>query len=109
MNRQKTQEVCCWNSEKLVQVTGKRDYLPRVPTASGQPPHSDTHPHTHTGPATQSPSLVEADAEDAGWKLAGVGGRASGEAVAVLRAALEDEEPLVAEHAVWAVVQARKP
>jgi hypothetical protein len=73
--------VCPWNSPKLVQATSERDYFPRVPGLSGSRPDPD-----------------------AGKWLAGVD-EPPEEAVAVLRDALEDEEPLVREHAVWALEQ----
>jgi epoxyqueuosine reductase QueG len=91
-----------------------------------------THPHTHThgGPATETPSLValmrmsyeEWDvwtrgsairrAGYAGFKrnvAVGLGNWLAGldeppeEAVAVLREAVENGEPLVREHAAWAL------
>jgi hypothetical protein len=44
-----SQEVCPWNSPKLVQATSERDYLPRVPGLSGSRPDpesgTETHPH----------------------------------------------------------------
>lgn len=50
MNRQNSQEVCPWNSPKLVQTTTERDYLPRVPRRSGTKPDrgTGTHSHPHT-------------------------------------------------------------
>jgi len=129
-----SQEVCPWNSPKLVQLTTERDYLPRVPRLSGSEPDrgtgTHTHPHTHTGPTTDSPPLIELmrmTREE--WDLwtrgsairrAGYAGfrrnvavalgnwLASADqppeaAVAVLRDAVEDEEPLVREHAAWAL------
>jgi epoxyqueuosine reductase QueG len=134
VSRHITQEVCPWNSPKLVQATSERDYLPRVPGLSGSRPDPDAgtgthcHPHTHRGPATEAPSLVELmrmsyeewdvwtrgsairRAGYAGFKrnvavaignwLASVG-EPPEEAVAVLREALGEEEPLVREHAAW--------
>jgi epoxyqueuosine reductase len=141
------QEVCPWNSPKLVQATSERDYLPRVPGLSGSRPDPDagtgthSHPHTHRGPATEAPSLVElmrmsydewdvwtrgsairragyagfkrnvavalgnwsaAEVAAGNW-LAATAGEPPEEAVAVLRAALEDESDLVREHAAWAL------
>jgi epoxyqueuosine reductase len=142
------QEVCPWNSPKLVQATSERDYLPRVPGLSGSRPDSESgtgthpHPHTHGGPSTDAPSLVELmrmsyeewdvwtrgsairRAGYAGfkrnvavalgnWSAAEV---AAGnwladlddppeEALAVLREAMEDEDPLVRGHAEWALEQ----
>jgi epoxyqueuosine reductase QueG len=90
------------------------------------------HPHTHRRPATEAPSLVELmrmsceewdvwtrgsairRAGYAGFRrnvAVGMGKWLAGvdeppeEAVAVLRDALEDEEPLVREHAVWVLEQ----
>jgi epoxyqueuosine reductase QueG len=138
LSRHIKQEVCPWNSPKLVQATSERDYLPRVPGLSGSrlDPDAGTgthpHPHTHRGPATEAPSLVELmrmsceewdvwtrgsairRAGYAGFRrnvAVGMGNWLAGvneppeEAVAVLRDALEDEEPLVREHAVWALEQ----
>ncbi len=63
VNRHNTQEVCPWNSPKLVQATTEPDYRARAPGLSGPQPDtgSGTHPHPHaeTGPSTESPSLVE--------------------------------------------------
>ena len=63
------QEVCPWNSSKIVQATTERDYLPRVPGLAGDPgasgpqPDAGSHmhpqPHAGSGPSTESPSLVE--------------------------------------------------
>jgi epoxyqueuosine reductase len=89
-----------------------------------------THPHTHWGPETEGPPLValmrmsfeEWDVWTRGSAIrrAGYAGfrrnvavgmgnwlasvdEAPEEAVAVLRKALGDEEPLVREHAAWAL------
>jgi epoxyqueuosine reductase len=133
------QEVCPWNSPRLVQVTGEPDYLPRVPGLSGsQPdPGSDTgthaHPHAHTGPSTDSPSLIElmrmTREEWDVWKRgsairrAGYAGfkrnvavamgnwlgsvdRPPEDALAVLRDVVVHGEPLIQEHADWALRRA---
>ncbi|HUG40518.1 MAG TPA: tRNA epoxyqueuosine(34) reductase QueG [Longimicrobiales bacterium] len=135
------QEVCPWNSPRLVQITEETDYLPRVPPDSATGPGrtgsgSGTHPHPHAprGPSTDSPSLVElmrmtredwdAFSRGSAIRRAGYEGfkrnvavamgnwlvdmqdEPPEEAVAVLREALEDEEPLVREHAAWALGRA---
>lgn len=128
------QEVCPWNSPKIVQITAERDYRPRVPRLSGSEldrgAGTHTHPHTHTGPTTDSPSLVELmrmtreewDLWSRGSAIRRAGyagfrrnvavamgnwfalvGQPPEDALAVLRDALEDEEPLVREHAAWAL------
>ncbi|MDT8342185.1 MAG: tRNA epoxyqueuosine(34) reductase QueG [Longimicrobiales bacterium] len=119
------QEVCPWNSAKLVQVTGERDYRPDWREAG------DRAEAPGDLPGTESPSLVELmrmtrDEWDvwtrgsairragyAGFKrnvavaignwVTSTDGEPPEEAVAVLREALEDEEPLVREHAGWAL------
>ena len=53
MNRQNTQEVCPWNSPKLVQATKERDYLPDWREAEDRPDVP------RDLPGTKSPSLVE--------------------------------------------------
>jgi epoxyqueuosine reductase QueG len=141
LNRHIKQEVCPWNSPKLMQATSERDYLPRVPGLSGSRPDPGSgtgthpHPHTHGGPSTDAPSLVELmrmsyeewdvwtrgsairRAGYAGFKRnvavalgnwpAATAGEPPEEAVAVLCEALEDPEPLVREHAAWALQQVR--
>jgi hypothetical protein len=106
--------------------------LSRDPTPSGSEPQPGTgsHPHADSGPTTSSPSLLglmrmsyeEWDrwtrgsairrAGYAGFKrnvAVAIGNWLAGldespeEAVLVLREALEDEEPLVREHAAWAL------
>jgi epoxyqueuosine reductase len=128
------QEVCPWNSPKLVQDSGEADYLARVPGLSGSEPGTGTHanPHVHTGPSIDSPSLVELmrmtreewdrwtrgsairRAGYAGFKrnvavamgnwLAAVQDPPD-EAVNVLKSAIEEEETLIREHAAWAALR----
>jgi epoxyqueuosine reductase QueG len=136
VSRHITQEVCPWNSPKIVQATSEPDYLARVPGPSGSRPDPDsdtrTHPHPHRGPAINAPSLVELMrmsyeewdvwARGSAIRRAGyVGFRRNvavaignwlaavdeppQEAVAVLRDAMEGDEPLVREHAGWALEQ----
>ena len=123
------QEVCPWNSPKLVQVTSERDYRPDWREAGDRPDAPMDLP------GTESPSLValmgmtreEWDlwtrgsamrrAGYAGFKrsvavamgnwLASVD-EVPEDAVAVLQEALEEEEPLVREHATWALQQVRQ-
>jgi epoxyqueuosine reductase len=130
------QEVCPWNSPKIVQATSEPDYLARVPVSSGSRPDPDsdtrTHPHPHRVPAMDAPSLVELmrmSYEEWDVWTRGSAIRRAGyvgfrrnlavaignwlaavdeppqEAVAVLRDAMEDDEPLVREHAGWALEQ----
>ncbi|HUE76899.1 MAG TPA: tRNA epoxyqueuosine(34) reductase QueG [Longimicrobiales bacterium] len=126
------QEVCPWNSPKIVQATNEPDYLARVPGLSGADPDTGTHPHPHAGPSTDAPSLVELmrvpreewdvwtrgsamrRAGYVGFKrnvavalgnwLAAVD-RPPEDAVEALVGALEDDEPLIREHAAWALDQ----
>jgi epoxyqueuosine reductase QueG len=131
-----TQEVCPWNSPKLVQLAGEADYRARAATStststSGDPVGVGSSRATSL-PGTEAPSLVElmgmSYAEWDVWtrgsaiRRAGYAGfrrnvavamgnwlaavdEPAQEAVAVLRDALEDEEPLVREHAAWALGQ----
>ncbi|MGD8600316.1 MAG: tRNA epoxyqueuosine(34) reductase QueG [Gemmatimonadota bacterium] len=135
------QEVCPYNNDRFVRITGERDYMPRVPQPrdgtdpSRSPPRPGTsiHPHAPAGPPTDAPPLVElmrmTREEWDRWtrgsaiRRAGYAGLKRNvavalgnwlasvhdppeEAVAVLRAALEDEESLVREHAAWALSRA---
>ena len=126
--------MCPWNAPKLVRLATEPDYLPRGAPPSGEP-STGTHMHTHThaGPSTDGPSLValmrmtreEWDAWTRGSAIrrAGYAGLRRNvavalgnwlaavdeppeEAVAVLRDALHDEDPLVREHVAWALSQA---
>lgn len=124
------QGVCPWNSPKLVQLTGERDYgRSGGRQAIGRRCRLDCR-------ARESPSLVELmrmtrDEWDV-WtqgsaiRRAGYAGfkrnvavamgnwlasldTPTEEAVAVLQDALEEGEPLVQEHAAWALARARSP
>jgi epoxyqueuosine reductase len=93
------------------------------------------HPHAHTGPPTDSPSLIDLvrmtreewdvwtrgsairRAGYAGFRrnvAVGLGnwlasvGEPPEEAVAALRDAMEHDEPLVREHAAWALERIRR-
>ncbi|HSH45689.1 MAG TPA: hypothetical protein VK966_07530 [Longimicrobiales bacterium] len=116
--------MCPWNSPKLVQITGERDYRPEWREAEDRPETPGDLP------GTGSPSLIalmrmpreEWDQWTRGSAIrrAGYAGLkrnvavAMGNwlasvdeppeaAVAVLREALEDESELVQEHAAWAL------
>ena len=128
MNRHNTQEVCPWNSPKLVRVTDERDYRPNWREA-------ESRPEVPSGlPGTESPSLIDLmrmtreewdrwtrgsairRAGYTGFKrnvavamgnwLASVD-EVPEDALAVLRDAVEHDEPLVGEHAGWALKQVR--
>jgi epoxyqueuosine reductase len=118
------QEVCPWNSPKIVQLTSNRDYRADRRDVEDRPEGSGDLS------GTDAPSLVELmhmtreewdtwtrgsamrRAGHAGFKrnvavaignwLASVD-EPPESAAAVLRMALEDEEPLVREHAAWAL------
>jgi epoxyqueuosine reductase len=124
------QEVCPWNSPKIVQLTGERDYRAEWREAGDRPEvPSDL-------PGTDSPSLVglmrmtreEWDLWTRGSAIrrAGYAGfrrnvavamgnwladvdEPPAEALMALRSALEDDEPLVREHAEWALERAVGP
>lgn len=55
--RQISQEVCPWNGEKFVRITGERDYLPRRPSPSPSPspkrPESESGKEQQTRPVRQ--------------------------------------------------------
>jgi epoxyqueuosine reductase QueG len=137
LSRHIKQEVCPWNSPKLVQVAGEADYRARgeststLTSTSGHPVGKGSSRATSL-PGAEAPSLVELMRMSYGeWDVwtrgsairrAGYGGfrrnvavalgnwlasvdEAPDEAVAVLREALGDEEPLVREHAAWALAR----
>jgi epoxyqueuosine reductase len=128
-SRYTSQEVCPFNNERFVQVTQERDYRADWREA-------EDRPEVPSGlPGTESPSLIElmrmtrekwdvwtrgSAMRRAGYVglkrnvavamgnwLASADGEASAEVVAVLRQALEDDQPLVREHAAWALERAR--
>jgi epoxyqueuosine reductase QueG len=135
VSRHISQEVCPWNSPKLVQATSEPEYLARVPgpSRSQRDAESGTGTHPHSGPSTDAPSLVELmrmsyeewdvwtrgsairRAGYAGFRrnvavaignwLASVD-QPPEEAVAVLGDAIERDDALVREHAAWAVERA---
>ena len=124
VNRQNAQEVCPWNGPKLVEITKERDYRAGWRKAADRPEVPGNLP------GTESPSLVQLmrmtheewdvwtrgsarrRAGYAGFKrnvavamgnwLASVH-EPPEEAMAVLREAVDDEEPLVREPAAWAL------
>jgi hypothetical protein len=134
VSRHITQEVCPWNGAKLVQLAGETDYRSRGATStstSGDPVGAGSSRATSL-PGTEAPSLVElmgmSHEEWDVWtrgsaiRRAGYAGFRRNvavalgtwlasvedppeEAVAVLRNAHEDKEPLVREHASWALDQ----
>lgn len=128
-SRYTSQEVCPWNSPKLVEITRERDYRGDWRTAE------DRRDAPRGLPGTESPSLVELMAMTReAWDLwtrgsairrAGYAGfkrnvavamgnwlaavdEPPAEAVAVLRNALEEDEPLVRQHAAWALDRTRR-
>jgi epoxyqueuosine reductase len=119
------QEVCPWNSPKFVTITREKDFKSR---ARGAPPAGvQVTPQVLTShPGTIAPSLVEllqTALNEAAWDAFSIGspirraGRAgfarnvcvalgnwgSAEAVPVLTLALRDPDPMVREHATWAL------
>jgi epoxyqueuosine reductase len=132
VSRHIAQEVCPWNSPKLVQVSGEEDYRARAATSTSTSSGRGGAGSSAAAslPGTEAPSLVElmgmSYVEWDAWTRGSAIRRAGyagfrrnvavglgnwlasvdepGEAaVAVLRDALEDPEPLVREHAVWAL------
>ena len=126
LSRHIKQEACPWNSPKLVEITSERDYRPDWREAEDRPGVPEDLP------GTESPSLVELMSmtreewdvwtRGSAIRRAGYAGlkrnvavamgnwladvdEPPAEAVAVLREALEDPEPLVREHAAWALAQ----
>jgi epoxyqueuosine reductase len=122
------QEVCPWNSPKLVQVAGEADYQARqassTSTSSGRA--GQVSSATASLPGTGAPSLIElleVALEEAAWDAfsrgsairragragfarnicVGLGNWGAPEAVPVLTLALSDPEPLVRAHAAWAL------
>ncbi len=143
VSRHIAQEVCPWNSPKLVQLSGEEDYRARSGSISTSTSTSTSSGRVGAGssasaslPGTEAPSLVELmgmtyeewDVWTRGSAIrrAGYAGfrrnvavamgnwlgsaEESSEvpeaAVAALRDALEDAEPLVREHAAWALERA---
>jgi epoxyqueuosine reductase QueG len=133
LSRHIKQEVCPWNSPKLVQGSGEEDHRARgastsTSTSSGRAEQGASA--VASLPGTEAPSLVELmrmsyeewDAWTRGSAIrrAGYAGLkrnvavamgnwlASADeppeaAVAALREAMQDEEPLVREHGRWAL------
>jgi hypothetical protein len=133
--RKNTQEVWPWNSAKIVQFSGEENYQARsgstsTPTSSGRAERGASA--TASSPGTEAPSLValtRMSREEWDRWTRGTAIRRAGytgfkrnvavamgnwlaamddppaEAVDVLREALEDQEPLVREHAEWALGQ----
>lgn len=128
LNRHIKQERCPWNTEKFVEIAKERDYRADWREA-------ENRPEVPSGlPGTESPSLIELmrmtreewdrwtrgsairRAGYAGFKrnvavalgnwLASVD-EVPEDALAVLRDAIEHDEPLVGEHAAWALKQVR--
>jgi epoxyqueuosine reductase QueG len=134
LSRHIKQEVCPWNSPKLVQIARYADYRARAATSTStssgrRTPGSSAEA---TSPGTEAPSLValmrmsyeEWDVWTRGSAIrrAGYAGfrrnvavalgnwlasmdEPPQEAVTALRAALEAESGLVQEHAAWALGQ----
>jgi epoxyqueuosine reductase QueG len=132
LNRHIKQEVCPWNSPKLVQLSGEEDYRARPGATSTSSGRGQSSSATASLPGTEAPSLVELmrmsyeewdvwtrgsairRAGYAGFKrnvAVAIGNWLASveeppeEAVAALRGALEDGSELVREHAAWALVQ----
>ena len=126
VSRYTSQSVCPFNNERFVPITAEGDYRPDWRDAEDRPEVPD-----HL-PGTEAPSLValmrmtrdEWDAWSRGSAIrrAGYAGfkrnvavamgnwlaaveEPPEEAVAVLGDAVEDDEPLVREHAAWALPQ----
>jgi epoxyqueuosine reductase len=124
------QEVCPWNSPKLVQVAGEADYQARQATSSSTSTSSGQAGQGSSAsaslPGTEAPSLIElleVALEEAAWDAfsrgsairragragfarnicVGLGNWGAPEAVPVLTVALSDPEPLVRAHAAWAL------
>jgi hypothetical protein len=138
LSRHIKQEVCPWNSPKLVKISGEADYRARAAvstsTSSGRAGQSSSA--AASLPGTEAPSLVELmrmsyeewDVWTRGSAIrrAGYGGFKRNVAVAlgnwlaatdappadardVLREAQADEDPLVREHAEWALERDSAP
>jgi epoxyqueuosine reductase len=113
------QEVCPWNSPKIVELTKEPDYSPDWRKAEHRPGMPDGLP----GESPSMIELLETALDEAAWdafsrgsaiRRAGRGGFArnvcvglgnwgSPEAVPVLTSALSDPESLVRAHAAWAL------
>jgi epoxyqueuosine reductase QueG len=131
VSRHITQEVCPWNSPKLVQVSGEEDYRARsgsTSTSSGRAGQSSSA--SAPLPGTEAPSLIElleVALDEAAWDAfsmgsairragragfarnvcVGLGNWGSPETVPVLTEALSDREPVVRAHAAWALSRVR--
>jgi epoxyqueuosine reductase len=129
LSRHIKQEVCPWNSPKIVELARERDYRPDWREAVNRPEASADLP------GTKSPSLValmRMSREDWERWTRGTAVRRAGyaglkrnvavalgnwmaatddppaEALEVLREALEDEEALVHDHVEWALGRVRR-
>jgi HEAT repeat protein len=133
LSRHIKQEVCPWNSPKLVQVAAEEAYRARPGSTSTSTSTSTSGgragPRSSAAaslPGTEAPSLIElleTGLDEAAWDAfsrgsairragragfarnvcVGLGNWGSAEAVPVLTSALSDPEPLVRAHAVWAL------
>ena len=111
------QEVCPWNGPKFVQLTGERDYTPDSRRAAAA---------AWGLPSTEAPSLIELmdmsreewdrwtrgsamrRAGYAGFKrnvAVALGNWGSPEAVPTLLEAIWEDDPLIRDHAAWALRQ----
>jgi epoxyqueuosine reductase len=121
------QEVCPWNSPKLVQLSGEEDYRARSASTSTSGGLADPRSSAAASlPGTEAPSLIqllETALDEASWDAfsrgsamrragragfarnlcVGLGNWGSPEAVPLLTSALSDREPLVRAHAAWAL------
>jgi epoxyqueuosine reductase len=126
------QEVCPWNSPKLVQLSSEEDYRARpgsISTSTSTSGHNRAESHSSAAasiPGTEAPSLIELlemaldeeawDASSRGSAIrragragfarnvcVGLGNWGAPDAVPVLTSALSDPEPLVRSHAAWAL------
>jgi epoxyqueuosine reductase len=124
------QEVCPWNSPKLMQLSSEEDFRAKPSTSSSTSTSSgqagQVSSATASLPGTGAPSLIElleVALEEAAWDAfsrgsairragragfarnicVGLGNWGAPEAVPVLTLALSDPEPLVRAHAAWAL------
>lgn len=111
VSRYISQEACPWNGDKLLAVSAEADYLPRPsrefevrsPSAlrtSASPQSGRSSSRVAAGEGSRRISQPSGRAQGSLNRLPGM---EAPSLVAVLREALYDHEPLVREHARWAL------
>jgi epoxyqueuosine reductase len=104
VNRQNPQEVCPWNAPKFVQITSEEAFWPREGVHGAELIELMGIDQAEFSRRFKGSPVKRAKRRGLLRNVAvALGNLGSGEAVPVLAAALDDEEPLVRGHAAWAL------